>query len=380
MTNKGVSNNLRTLEAVITPATGDDVGSVLCQWQQYIPEEGGWIDLDGGYGQIDTSSGTGTTTLTCDSSAESSSFRCHVTQRVNTEIYTVYSNALLADYVFVAYKSSAYTKDNAKVVDYLIIHENGETETFTSTSTNYNVNYIYKLGYDTSDNIVLSLDSSLKQCRTVTYAGSSTVAVNGGNAYSYENGHEFSVDNSSNVWDVTTTATKYKGLTFSSTSAKSFLSSMLNSGILKPTACSLEENDLIAYAYDSDGVLRTAFVYGTSTWSKPSSCDDDMSESQTVSIPVTIKAYSTDSLSTLLATTSSSSVSVGSLPVILTASDYSKQIEIDGMYFEFAGFMVPGSDTLVPQITIPAMYQGTNLTSSYDTWSEGITLVYVKSN
>ncbi|MCC8080270.1 MAG: hypothetical protein LIO57_09520 [Oscillospiraceae bacterium] len=375
VTNKGVSNNLRTLQAVITPATGDDVGNVLCQWQQYIPEEGGWIDLEGGYGLIDTSSGTGTTTLTCDSSAESSSFRCRVTQRVNTEIYTVYSNALLSDYVFVAYKSSAYTQDNAKVVDYLIVHENGEAETFTSTNRNYNVNYIYKLGYDTSDNIVLSLDDNLKQRRTVTYAGSSTVAVNGGNAYSYDNGHEFSVDNSSNVWDVTKTiAVK------SWSPTNSFRSSLLKTSTLKPKAGSLKENDMIAYAYDSNGVLRTAFVYGTSTWSAPSSSDDDTSDSQAVSIPVTIKAYATSSLSTLLATTSGSSVSVGSSSVTLTASNYSKQIEIDGMKFDFYGFMAPDSQTPVSKITIPAMYKGTSLTSSYDTWSDGLTLVYVKSN
>ncbi len=265
----GLSGGQRTLKAHITPATGN-VGLITNQWQHYEPENGGWQDLPDG---IDMG------TITIPAKEDSTLYRCRVTQRVGTEIITVYSGAAPSGYVFVAGKSSAYTDANDRtVVEYTLVHENGEVTIATSENTKYNPNFVYSQSYDAEGNLLLLLNEHVKQHRSVTDIDGERVEVDGGEKWADDSGHAFNVTQTSKVWDVELLV-KRVGANIrlrDGTSPEDAVKKL--PGV---TACKLAMDDWLSYSFNN-GDLRAAFVRGTKAWVEPS---EDEPEEEDLEFP-----------------------------------------------------------------------------------------------
>lgn len=150
----------RELSVQVTPATGD-VGGILLQWQRYEPEEGGWIDLVG------PDASKQTIGIAAADVEVGALYRCRVSQRVETEIFTVYTEALQPK--FMAKKGSAATASgpvvklviNREDVDYKIYSGTAPGQFETSTSNNYTKSYPFASG--TVVNLLLYNDFPVSQ-------------------------------------------------------------------------------------------------------------------------------------------------------------------------------------------------------------------------
>jgi len=207
---------------------------------------GGWVDCK----IADRQSAGGDTLLsllTLDGADTQKQYRCRVTQRVDNEIYTIYSGSRNGGYVYVAAKA-AVTVDGEKLTRYILVNENGTVETVDSANSRYNTKYVYLRDEDENGDLLLTTNEYTKQQRSVTLVEDDIVEVNGGLSYASDGGGDFIVMEASQVWDVTT----YKN----------------------PKKDTLAEKDLISYVVNPDGTLRAAFINGTRSWSPPSYDDD----------------------------------------------------------------------------------------------------------
>ncbi|HKM29118.1 MAG TPA: fibronectin type III domain-containing protein, partial [Anaerovoracaceae bacterium] len=78
-------NGTATLTAKVTAAKGSNVGAVIRQWQKYDRDKGGWSDVKG--------NGAKTNTLTIRGYDAGDMYRCRVSQRIGTEIVSIYSGS-----------------------------------------------------------------------------------------------------------------------------------------------------------------------------------------------------------------------------------------------------------------------------------------------
>ncbi|MBQ4551073.1 MAG: hypothetical protein IJA49_08280, partial [Oscillospiraceae bacterium] len=244
----GESGGTRTLTAYVTSAIGN-VGSLMVQWQVYDRTGGGWVNCK----IADRQSANGDTLLsllTLDGADTQKQYRCQVTQRVDNEIYTIYSGDRKGGYVYVAAKASV-TVNGERLTRYILVNENGTVETVDSANSRYNTKYVYLRDKDENGDLLLTTNEYTKQQRSVTLVEDDIVEVNGGLSYASDGGGDFIVMEASQVWDVTT----YNN----------------------PKRDTLEKNNLISYVVNPDGTLRAAFINGTRNWSPPSYDDGESS-------------------------------------------------------------------------------------------------------
>ena len=264
----------KTYRANVSPATGD-VDHYFCQWQVYEPENGGWIDLKDGYGA--------TVYLVSGKTNLEKEYRCKVTQRVGDRVYITYSDVYLPGFVFVADKSKQYEKDGEKVVDYVLVHENGTVEIVASPHMSYSTKHVYLYGYDEDGNLFLEESEKTRSIRAVDSINRNSVDTSGSGG-----NHTFTIPGSAKVLDVT------KLYEVARKSAAPQLQDGTDAKAVVKTLPAVTEGALavgnrISYSMNEDDSLRAAFIY-FEEYESPGASSDRSGNTATV----TVKLLSSD--------------------------------------------------------------------------------------
>ncbi len=232
------SGNMQKLSVSINAVTEGDVGAVITQWQEYLPDKGGWIDVASGYNTL---------SITVGANEDMNRYRCRVTQRVEKEIYTTYSQVNIFGYVFVAGKSNPYTNKLGKsVVDYTIVYEDGKVDVIASENSTYTKYDVYAFGYDEYGSVFLEEDKYTRAQQSVSkIVNTDTIEINGGKS-SYD-GQVLSGVESAKALDVSKLV---KAIGSAPLLNGGKTAEQVVAGLPKVSTAAISTNDAVSYAYN----------------------------------------------------------------------------------------------------------------------------------